>query len=182
MHRGGHRRTKLLGHSRTKLRRCGGSSEWPYVAEQLLPAVMVVKSKLILIEPTPWEPLGVVSGSGSTTSAHRRRAAPFTTLTPIILENPGRLIRGLGLHEEIDFCLTTARISFFLTRAPQNYDSRTTPALLAHFPPPARTEFEGCECSGQEEYSARRKSQWHKGGGTKVPINNTQSLHFDGSK
>jgi len=62
-------------------------------------------------------------------SARRQRAAPGTTFTPIALENFGGLIRGLGLYEEIDFCWTTARTSSFLTKAPQNHDSRVSPTL-----------------------------------------------------
>ena len=62
-------------------------------------------------------------------SARRQRTAPFTTLTPIALENFGGLIRGLGLYEEIYFCLTIARIRYFLTKAPQNHDSRVSPTL-----------------------------------------------------
>jgi len=32
-------------------------------------------------------------------------------------------------HERFDFCWTTARTNSFLTRAPQNYDSRVSPTL-----------------------------------------------------
>ena len=72
---------------------------------------------------------GRSSGSGSTDYPQHAVSAAFTTLTPITLENLGGLIRGLGLYEEIDFCLTTARTRSFLTKAPQNHDSRVSPTL-----------------------------------------------------
>src|ERR1700719_1988784 len=97
---------------------------------------------------------------GPPASACRQRAAPGTTFTPIALENFGGLIRGLSLYEEIDFCWTTARTRSFLTKSfPESRLPR-----FSHTFPPARTAFEGRECSGDEEYSARGKCQWHKGG------------------
>ena len=72
----------------------------------------------------------MIVGKWSTDRPQHAVSAPFTTLTPITLENLGGLIRGLGLHEEIDFFLTT-QVSVF----PNESSSEImTPALLAHFP------------------------------------------------
>jgi hypothetical protein len=87
-------------------------------------------------------------------------AAPFTILIPIALENLGGLIRGLGLHEEIDFCLTTAGTSPFLNESPQNHDSRISPALSLR--PEQHSNV--VSVAAKEEYSGLRQSQWHKGG------------------
>ena len=132
--------------------------------------------KTDLTERSSWR--GHLS-EGLPASARRQRAAPGTTFTPITLENFGGLIRGLGLYEEIDFCWTTARTSSFLTKSfPESRLPR-----FSHTFPPARTAFEGRECSGDEEYSARCKCQWHKGGEHEGADNTrTNYLRFDRSQ
>jgi hypothetical protein len=104
---------------------------------------------------------------------HRNAQRPFTTLIPIALENLGGLIRRLGLHEEIDFCLTTARTSPFLTRAPQNHDSRISPTLSLR--PEQHSKV--VSVAAKEEYSGLRKSQWHKGGVELHEADSTDQQH-----
>ena len=83
-------------------------------------------------------------------------AVPFIRLMPIALENLGGLIRGRAFT----FCLTTAGTIPFLTRAPQNHDSRISPA------PSLRPEQHSkvASVAATEEYNGLSKSQWHKGG------------------
>jgi hypothetical protein len=78
-----------------------------------------------------------------------------------------------GLHEEIDFCSTTAGTSPFLTRAPQNHDSRISPTLSLR--PEQHSKV--ASVAAKEEYSGLRKSQWHKGGVELHEADSTDQQH-----
>ena len=115
---------------------------------------------------------------GAPTSARRQRAAPGTTFTPIALENFGGLFRGLGLYEEIDFCWTTARTSSFLTKAPQNHDSRVSPTLFLR----PEQHSKDVSVAAMKNTVLAASVNGTKVGGTKVETTYARYSHFDSSK
>jgi hypothetical protein len=87
------------------------------------------------------------------------RSAVYNTHTHSAGESR-RVNSKAGLHEKINFCLTTARTSPFLTRASQNHDPRISPTPSLR--PERRSKV--ASVAAKEEYSGLRNSQWHKGG------------------
>jgi hypothetical protein len=74
------------------------------------------------------------------------RSAVYKTHTYTAGES-WRVNSRAGLHQEIDFCLTTdyCRNHSF----PNESSSESRLPHFSHTFPPARTAFEGCECSGE---------------------------------